>query len=196
MLHSVQQARRIARAIPGLTTHVSRASSRTSVMSVMAAERMTSRSTHQATVTSTTSTVLFVPACHVIPRAFRISPRPLADAIRRTADSTVPCVFRVDLEDHGEPGGRFPKGGSPPPDRYRMRMWFIHGLSPDSASVKALRDAVACHNPLDERVETMLPCAQKLQGSSAVPAPDIDDGGDLDHGNQQIHRNTAAPCAR
>jgi len=113
-----------------------------------------------------------------------------------TADATVPCVFRVDLEDHGEPGGAFPKGGSPPSDRYRIRMWFIRGLNADSSYVKALRDAVACHNPLDERVETTLPCGQTLHGSSTVPAPDIDDGGDLDRGNQQIHRNTAAPCAR
>jgi hypothetical protein len=98
-------------------------------------------------------------------------------------------VFRVDLEDRSEPGGAHPKGGKAPPDRYRMRMWFIDPSQVDSPAVKALRDAVACHDPLDERVIATLPCV-----GGATPAPDIDDGGDLDRGNRQIHPNTGATC--
>jgi hypothetical protein len=97
-------------------------------------------------------------------------------------------VFRVDLEDRGEPGGAFPRGAKAPPDRYRMRIWFISGDS-DSASNRALRDAVAVRNPLDERVLRTLSCV-----GGAVPAPDIDDGGDLDRGNRQIHPSTGATC--
>jgi hypothetical protein len=97
-------------------------------------------------------------------------------------------VFRVDLEDRSEPGGAHPKGGQAPPDRYRMRMWFISG-DPNSAANKALRDAVAVHDPLDERVLTTLPCV-----GGTTPAPDIDDGGDLDRGNRQIHPSTGASC--
>src|SRR5439155_31345 len=46
-------------------------------------------------------------------------------------------VFRVDVEDRSEPGGT---NGPPPPDRYRMRIWFV---DPDSSAGLDLRRAVA-----------------------------------------------------
>lgn len=98
-------------------------------------------------------------------------------------------VFRVDLEDRSEPGGAHPKGGTPPPDRYRMRMWIVSPSAVDSAAVKALRATVACKDPLTEVIPATLDCV-----GGATPAPDIDDGGDLDRGNRQIHPNTGASC--
>jgi uncharacterized repeat protein (TIGR01451 family) len=97
-------------------------------------------------------------------------------------------AFRVDIEDRSEPGGFHPKGSTPPPDRYRIRIWFLSG-SADSTANKALRDAIACHDPLDERVLTTLPCV-----GGPTPCPNIDDGGDLDRGNHQIHPSTGARC--
>jgi hypothetical protein len=78
-------------------------------------------------------------------------------------------VFRVDAEDHGEPGRS---------DRYRIRIWFV---PPDSDAGLALRRSVACANPLSEAVST-------------TTMPDIDDGGVLDTGNEQIHRAIGHSC--
>jgi hypothetical protein len=83
-------------------------------------------------------------------------------------------VFRVDVEDRGEPGG---SNGPPPPDRYRMRIWFV---DPDSSEGLSLRQAVACANPATENI--------------SAPTPDIDDGGDLFRGNQQIHPALKKTC--
>ena len=110
-----------------------------------------------------------------------------------TTKADQPCVFRIDIEDRSEPGGAHPKGGTPPPDRFRIRLWFVpSGMKIDSPAMLALRDAVAPRDPLTEAVETTLPCGQMINGSTAVPAPDIDDGGDLDRGNRQIHPVTGA----
>ena len=79
------------------------------------------------------------------------------------------AAFRVDVEDHGEPGG---SSGPPPPDRYRMRIWVLSG-DPDGASNLALRQSISCGASLDEDI--------------GAPPPDIDDGGDTPHGNLQIH---------
>lgn len=98
-------------------------------------------------------------------------------------------VFRVDLEDRSEPGGAFPKGAKAPPDRYRMRMWFIAAGTADSAAVKALRATVACKDATCEIIPATLDCV-----GGPTPAPDIDDGGDLDRGNRQIHPSTGASC--
>jgi hypothetical protein len=98
-------------------------------------------------------------------------------------------VFRVDLEDRSEPGGAHPRGAKAPPDRYRMRMWFIASGTADTAAVKALRATVACKDATEERIPTVLDCL-----GTATPAPDIDDGGDLDRGNRQIHPSTGATC--
>src|SRR5947199_4535166 len=89
-------------------------------------------------------------------------------------------VFRVDVVDRGEPGGT---NGPPPPDRYRMRIWFVDA---DTAAGLSLRREVACANPTTENL-TAVPGA-------GVPTPDIDDGGDLIRGNQQIHPPHNKPC--
>jgi hypothetical protein len=98
-------------------------------------------------------------------------------------------VFRVDLEDRSEPGGAFPKGAKAPPDRYRMRMWFIAAGTADTPAVKALRATVACKDATCEIIPAVLDCL-----GTPTPAPDIDDGGDLDRGNRQIHPSTGASC--
>ena len=90
-------------------------------------------------------------------------------------------VFRVDVEDRGEPGGT---NGPPPPDRYRMRMWFVDA---DSGAGLSLRQAVACADPTTENL-TGVP-------GTSVPTPDIDDGGDLIRGNQQIHPPLKKTCS-
>ena len=79
-------------------------------------------------------------------------------------------VFRVDVQDHSEPGGT---NGPPPPDRYRLRLWFLNGADPTSGDAVSLRMAVACAHAGVEDV--------------GATTPDIDDGGDLIRGNQQIH---------
>jgi len=79
------------------------------------------------------------------------------------------AAFRVDVEDHGEPGG---DSGPAPPDRYRMRIWILSG-DPDGADNLALRQSISCGASLSEQL--------------AAAAPDIDDGGDTPHGNLQIH---------
>jgi hypothetical protein len=99
-------------------------------------------------------------------------------------------VFRVDIEDRGEPGGAHPisqSGKNKLADRYRMRIWFITG-DPNSAANLNLRATVACKDPLTERIPCTLDCG------GTTPAPDIDDGGDLDVGNRQIHPSTGASC--
>ena len=83
-------------------------------------------------------------------------------------------VFRVDVEDRSEPGGA---NGPPPPDRYRMRIWFV---DPDSTDGLTLRSEVACADPTTESI--------------TAPTPDIDDGGDLFRGNQQIHPSLKKTC--
>jgi len=83
-------------------------------------------------------------------------------------------VFRVDVEDRSEPGGT---NGPPPPDRYRIRIWFVN---PDTSDGLTLRQEVACANPATEEV--------------TASTPDIDDGGDLIRGNQQIHPPLNQTC--
>ncbi len=101
-------------------------------------------------------------------------------------------VFRVDVEDRSEPGGSHPGGQASPPDRYRFRLWIIKGNAleggpsgnPNTSAALELRRRVACQDP---HIETL--CAR---------LPDIDDGGDLERGNRQLHKSTGAkpptPC--
>jgi len=103
-------------------------------------------------------------------------------------------IFRTDVEDRSEPGGT---NGPRPPDRYRLRLWLItstpnHGALGDpndtSSLAYALRQQVACADPLTENLTVV------VAGASAPPAPDIDDGGDLIRGNQQIHPPIKTTC--
>jgi len=111
---------------------------------------------------------------------------------RRTPRST---LFRVDIEDRSEPGGAHPKGGTPPPDRYRIRIWVL--TSSELAALNgpsklcSFRKAISCSD-----VNTPLKDGALDANGNAVAlgtavfgqrAPDIDDGGDLDRGNSQIH---------
>ena len=98
-------------------------------------------------------------------------------------------IFRVDIEDRSEPGGT---NGPPPPDRYRMRMWFVQNSTsnlgdPDTTGTPAfmLREQVACANAAEEALTITVPNAS---------TPDIDDGGDLLRGNHQIHPPIRTTC--
>jgi uncharacterized repeat protein (TIGR01451 family) len=109
---------------------------------------------------------------------------------KRVANSV---IFRVDIEDRGEPGNAHAIGASGKDkmiDRYRIRMWKLLGDgNPDNAQNRALRVAVAVTDASDERVMAQLPCEL-----GPTPEPFIDDGGDLDRGNRQIHPMTGAMC--
>src|SRR5207245_8814541 len=88
-------------------------------------------------------------------------------------------VFRVDVEDRSEPGGT---NGPPPPDRYRIRIWFVDA---DTSAGMTLRQEVACADATTEELTAT---------SASVPTPVIDDGGDLIRGNQQIHPPLNTTC--
>ena len=100
-------------------------------------------------------------------------------------------LFRVDIEDRGEPGGSHPHGSKPPPDRYRIRIWVLsdtelaqlRGGGPDPR-LTAFRTAIAACNGLNVRDGVDVPNGTAVFG---YRAPDIDDGGELERGNQQIH---------
>jgi hypothetical protein len=98
-------------------------------------------------------------------------------------------IFRVEIEDHSEPGGAHPGGSKLPPDRYRMRMWQLLDADENSPANKQLRATVAIKNPLTEVVPATIDCT-----GTPTPAPFIDDGGDLDRGNRQLHPTTGATC--
>jgi hypothetical protein len=89
-------------------------------------------------------------------------------------------VFRVDVEDHSEPGGT---NGPNPPDHYRIRIWFVEA---DSTDGFALRQQVACAHPETEELNAV--------PNVTVPVPDVDDGRDLIRGNQQIHPAHKKTC--
>jgi hypothetical protein len=103
-------------------------------------------------------------------------------------------VFRVDVEDHSEPGGT---NGPNPPDRYRLRLWLVrstnnHGALGDpndqNSAAYALRQQVGCADPTTEDLTVTVP------GANPPSTPDIDDGGDLIRGNQQIHDPIRDTC--
>jgi len=111
----------------------------------------------------------------------------------RTPDSV---AFRVDIEDHSEPGGSGPKGNKRlPADRYRIRIYKFDGDKNSAANV-ALRIAIACtkaNTPLrDGTTDPLAAGGVTTDLGSAFPpgstyVPYVDDGGELDKGNRQIH---------
>ena len=114
-----------------------------------------------------------------------------------TSGNRIPrsVLFRVDIEDRSEPGNNG-KPSEDPPDRHRIRIWI---LTP--------AELAQLSNPNDRllnfrRTISCTPGSTGLQDGAiganglAVPlgtavfglrAPDIDDGGEMDHGNHQIH---------
>src|SRR5207245_3115399 len=60
-------------------------------------------------------------------------------------------------------------------------------IDADSGAALTLRKAVACADPTTENL-TAVP-------GPSMPTRDIDDGGDLIRGNQQIHPPLNKPCA-
>ena len=106
----------------------------------------------------------------------------------------VSVLFRVDVEDRSEPGGSHPGGGKPPPDRNRTRIWILtsselaalHGNGGPGSDNLLLnfRNAISACNGINVQDG-----ASVTNGAPAfgVRKPDIDDGGELDRGNYQIH---------
>ena len=116
---------------------------------------------------------------------------------RRTPRTT---LFRVDIEDRGEPGGSHPKGGTPPADRYRIRIWVLSAaelIQLNSASgtdpyLLNFRNKISACNGLiapDGAVDGSGARVSTANGTQVfgVRTPDIDDGGELERGNHQIH---------
>jgi uncharacterized repeat protein (TIGR01451 family) len=111
---------------------------------------------------------------------------------RRAPRST---LFRVDIEDRGEPGNSHALGANGKtgrvPDRYRIRIWVLsdqelaelNGSGPDKWLLN-FRNAISACNGINVQDG-----ASVVNGSLAfgVRAPDIDDGGELERGNHQIH---------
>jgi len=124
------------------------------------------------------------------------------------------CLFRVDIEDRSEPGGSHPKGATPPADRYRIRIWVLTTaelaqLRNPSNGLLSFRNAIsACHGVdfLDGGAVSSngALCDQNncsgdictgegatgtitFPGGTPVRRPNIDDGGELERGNHQIH---------
>jgi hypothetical protein len=103
-------------------------------------------------------------------------------------------AFRVDIEDHGEPGGSGPKGNKRlPADRYRIRIFALSGTNPNSAANTAIRFAIRCtagNTPLRDGTTSPLAAdgvTTALGSDFNGQTPFVDDGGELDKGNHQIH---------
>ena len=102
---------------------------------------------------------------------------------------TVRAVFRVDIEDRSEGNSQ---ASSPPPDRYRIRLWLLDpscGRNPDPKSSEAMAIRIAAS--ADPATIAMLATTEQLKVNIL---PDIDDGGDMIQGNHQIHPATGAVC--
>jgi hypothetical protein len=80
---------------------------------------------------------------------------------------TTPVAFRVHVEDRGEPGGGQNAGQYS--DVYRIEIWIPSGTE----TPESIADQACCDCP-----------------DGSLRAPNIDDGGDLIHGNLQIHPQT------
>ncbi len=86
----------------------------------------------------------------------------------------ISVAFRVEVEDRGEPGGGQNAGNLD--DVYRIRIWIPTG----SETAVGLAESACCSNSITEVV-------------TAIGLPDINDGGNLIHGNLQIHPLTGNP---
>jgi protocatechuate 3,4-dioxygenase beta subunit len=105
-------------------------------------------------------------------------------------------LFRVDIEDRSEPGNSHAGGGTPPPDRHRIRIWILTPaeqarLADRNDRLLDFRRAISC-SPGSTALQDGAIGANGLAvplGTAVfgVRPPDIDDGGEMDHGNHQIH---------
>ncbi|MDB6033361.1 MAG: hypothetical protein JWM16_3699 [Verrucomicrobiales bacterium] len=108
-----------------------------------------------------------------------------------TSGGRVPrsVLFRVDIEDRSEPGNN-KKASEQPSDRYRIRIWVLSAaelarLNNSADRLLDFRRALACTpGSTATRDGADVPNGTAVFG---VRAPDIDDGGEMDHGNHQIH---------
>ncbi len=99
-------------------------------------------------------------------------------------------LFRVDIEDRSEPGNSHAGGSTPPHDRHRIRIWILTDaelarLNNPNDRLLDMRRAIACTAGSTATRDG----ADVPNGTAAfgVRAPDIDDGGEMNHGNHQIH---------
>jgi len=93
----------------------------------------------------------------------------------------IPVAFRVEIEDRGEPGGGRNAGSLD--DVYRIRIWCPGGNcggQPNADGAVALAEAACCENSMNTVV-------------GLIGLPNIIDGGNLIHGNLQIHKLTGNP---
>jgi hypothetical protein len=89
---------------------------------------------------------------------------------RTNGRRTILVAFRVEVEDRGEPGAGRNAGNLE--DVYRIRIW----IPTNSEDAVELADAACCTNPTPD-----------------IRPPDVSDGGNLIHGNLQIHPPTGNP---
>jgi hypothetical protein len=119
-----------------------------------------------------------------------------ADDTGKKASRSV--LFRIDLEDRGEPGGSHPGGGTAPADRYRIRVWVLTDaelvqLQNPADRLLGFRQAIAASlasTPVqDGAVDGNGNRVSIALGTPVfgVRAPDVDDGGVLGNGNVQVH---------
>jgi len=94
----------------------------------------------------------------------------LGDWVDTKGKKTVKAAFRVEVEDRGEPSGG--PNADDTCDVHRIRIWIPTARE----NAKLLADGACCTNSV--------PIGQ------AARLPDIDDGGNLVHGNIQIHPAT------
>jgi hypothetical protein len=87
---------------------------------------------------------------------------------------TLNVAFRVEIEDRGEPGGGNNAGNLE--DVYRIRIWYAD----DATEAAELADAACCLNDI-------------ASVTTNIGLPNIIDGGNLVHGNLQIHPRTGNP---
>jgi hypothetical protein len=132
--------------------------------------------------------------CGPLPRkapANKICFSGVGDYTDSNGQKTIKAVFRVDIEDRSEGNSQ---ASSPPPDRYRIRIWLLgtdcRPFGPDSNDGLALRFAVSA----DAALIGSLATTENLRNPVVAGAPDIDDGGDMTQGNHQIHPETGSPC--
>src|SRR6185436_1046032 len=105
-------------------------------------------------------------------------------------------IFRVDIEDRSEPGNSSAGGGTTPPDRHRIRIWLLTAaelarLNNPADRLLTMRQAIACTPGTTVQEDgwagpngRAVPLGTVAFG---IRRPDIDDGGEMTHGNHQIH---------